>query len=88
MASVKKELVLGCFALAIAAVFLFANRWHYYDARYEDRRGQTWPTVRVHKFTGRVEEWKAAGDYKPGKWAAWKTGLYMAPVPPPSQFRP
>jgi len=26
MASVKKELVLGCFALAIAAAFLFANR--------------------------------------------------------------
>ena len=36
MASVKKELVLGCFALAIAAAFLFANRWHYYAARYSE----------------------------------------------------
>ena len=36
MASVKKELVLGCFALAIAAAFLFPSRWHYYAARYSE----------------------------------------------------
>ena len=28
MTPVKQELVLGCFALAIAAAFIFGNRYH------------------------------------------------------------
>ena len=73
MASVKKELVPGSFALAIAAAFLFANRCHYYAARYSEYHYQTWPTVRVHKFTGHVDEWKGPETGERSRWFAWKT---------------